>query len=180
MKKFLFFLGCFILGPILGWLVSVLWFEGANTFWKQVDYFPLPVEKIIQSTGNEFWVEANGGIVYHIQFPCNENQICWGETNSVPAINEYPGSYHVSYEQCENNAFVYPLFHKITMCITPTVLAPDTNSRTSLALTSDHRLWVWDKPMVDPFTIILGMMFATVVGSIIGLLLGVILAWKIR
>jgi ABC-type phosphate/phosphonate transport system permease subunit len=180
MKKFLFFLGCFLLGPVLGWASSLFWFNGANTFWRQIDYFPLPVEKIIQLAGNEFWVEANNGALYHIAYPCNGDQLCWNETNTIPAIVEYPGSYKLSYDRCENKDFVYPLFHTIKMCITSTVLAPDAYSRTSLALTSDNTLWVWEKQMVDPFTILLGMMFSTAVGTLIGLFLGLFLAWRIR
>lgn len=180
MKKFLFFLGCFILGPVLGWLASLLWFDGANTLWIQIDYFPLPVEEIIQLNGDEFWVKTNRGIVYHILFPCNEDQPCWEEANNVPAINAYPGSYKVSYDRCENNDFMYPIFHRIKMCITSTILAPDAHAKTSLALTSDSRLWIWEKPMVDPFTILFGMMLTTGVGAVFGFFLGIFLAWKIR
>ena len=168
----------------MGFLLSALWAEGANTFWKQIDYFPLPVEQIVSAppSGDGFWVEASDNTVYHVLYPCEEDQICWRKTDNVPPVEEeeYPGSYKVSYNRCENSSFVYPLFHEIKMCVTSTVLAPDPYYRVSLALTSDGRLWIWEKPMVDPFTILFQMMFSTLAGGIIGFLVGLFLVWKIR
>jgi len=176
-KKWILYLSCLALGPILGFYLSGLWAEGANTFWKQINYFPLRVEKIasMESSGDEFWVEASDNALYHILYPCEEDQVCWEKAENIPAVEQYEGSYKVSYNQCENSSFVYPLFHEIAMCITSTVLAPDAYHRVSLVLTSDGRLWIWEKPMVDPFTIMIQMMFSTVVGAIFGFLIGLFL-----
>jgi hypothetical protein len=183
LKKWLIYLSCLVLGPISGFLLSGLWAEGANTFWKKIDYFPLRVERIasMQHSGDEFWVQADDHAVYHILYPCEGNQICWQKTDNIPAVEEeYPGSYKISYNQCENTSFVYPLFREIKMCATLTVLAPDAYYRISLALTSDGKLWIWEKPMVDPFTIVIQMIISTVVGAIAGFLVGLFLVWKIR
>jgi hypothetical protein len=174
--------GIMILSPIFGCLLSGLWAEGGNTFWKRIDYFPLPAEKLdsMQPSVNEFWVEANGGTTYHIRYPCERNQQCWDETNNIAIIEEYTGFYEVSYNQCENDSFVYPLFHKIKMCITSTVLAPDAYYRASLALTSDGDLWIWEKPMIDPFSVMIQMIVCTVIGGVVGVIAAIFLALRIR
>ena len=132
-------------------------------------------------SGDEFWVQADDHAVYQILYPCEGNQVCWQKNDTIPDVEEeYPGSYKISYNQCENTSFVYPLFREIKMCVTSTLLAADAYYGVSLALTSDGRLWIWEKPMVDPFSVVIGMMFSTAVGAIVGFLVGLFLVWKIR
>ncbi|HND50288.1 MAG TPA: hypothetical protein PLL95_17095, partial [Anaerolineales bacterium] len=57
-KRVLAVLFSIILFPIFGCLSSIFWASGGNTFWKPINYFPLPVENVLymDSHGNEFWV----------------------------------------------------------------------------------------------------------------------------
>ena len=82
--KWFLYLTCLALGPILGFLLSGLWAEGANTFWKKIDYFPLPVEKIasMQRSGNEFWVQADDNAIYHIRIRVKKVQ-CVGRKTII-------------------------------------------------------------------------------------------------
>lgn len=62
---------CFlVLGPVLGFFLSGAWYEGANTFWKQIDYFPYPVKTIIATRqhGREIWVKTIENGIYQITY----------------------------------------------------------------------------------------------------------------
>jgi hypothetical protein len=82
-KQVLVLLGSIILFPIFGCLLSVFWAEGGNTFWRPIDYFPLPVEDVLlmEPFGREFWVKSNDNMIYHIMYPCEIGQVCWSQTN---------------------------------------------------------------------------------------------------
>ena len=128
-------------------------------------------------------MQADDNAIYHILYPCEESPVCWEKNDIIPVVEEeHPDSYEISYNQnqCENGSFVWPLLREIKMCVTLTVLAPDAYHTVSVALTSDDRLWIWEKPMVDPITVVMQMIFSTVTGTIVGFLVGLFLIWKIR
>ena len=170
-----------MLGPIFGCLSSIFWHEGANTFWKPIDYFPYPVKTIIvmKPIGREFWVESAESEIYQVTYPCSEDQICWIKTDIVPSdisvLDREPIDYNISNDKCENNNFMYPIFHKITMCITSAVHAPDATHTVSLALTNNNKLWIWDQDYEDPFSILIKMQIATITGGLIGYLTGILI-----
>jgi len=173
---------CTILGPILGCFLSGTWHEGANTFWKPIDYFPYPVKAIIvmKPIGREIWIESIENEIYQIIYPCSKDKICWLKADAIPSdastLAETPVDYNFSMDKCENSRFMYPLFHKITMCITSAVHAPDATHTVSLPLTSDNKLWVWDQDYEDPFSIMISLILSTIGGGLVGYITGVFLA----
>lgn len=173
---------CFlILGSILSCGLSVLWYSGANTFWKRIDYFPYPVKKIIalKPFGKEFWVETIENEIYQITYPCLEVGICWKRSENVPS-DPTDGQfidYKVSNDRCKNNNFVYPLPHVIKMCVTSVVFG-EALWTTSLALTNNDKLWIWNKAWIPPDTMLLSIVASTIFGLIIGLLVGLFLIQK--
>ena len=133
MKKMLIFITCLVLGPMLGCFLSGTWHDGANILWKPVDYFPHPVKNImlVKPYGKEFWVETTENEIYQITYPCSKDQICWAKADNIPTEIQdgYPSDYKVSNNKCENSHFVYPLLHKITMCVTLMVHVPDATGQ---------------------------------------------------
>ncbi len=178
MKNVLIFIACLVLGPTLGCFLSGTWHSGANTFWKSIDYFPYPVKTIIvlSQFGDEFWVETTENETYQIRYPCTESQICWTKADIVPSKpSEEDGStYDVSENRCKNDNFVYPLPYKITMCITSVILAESPRT-SSLVLTDKNKLWIWNKPWVDSFTVMISLISSTIAGGLIGYLAGIII-----
>ncbi len=177
MRKILIFLTCLVAFPIVGSLLCTFWYSGANTFWKQIDYFPHPVKSIValKPYGTEFWVETTNNEIYHITYPCLKDQTCWIKADNVPSnmLAAYPVDYNISNNKCENNNYVYPLFHKITMCITSATHAPDATWTVSLALTLSKTLWIWDKPWESPYTVSASLVLSIIIGLSIGLLTGI-------
>ena|SRR5215216_2743766 len=168
---------CFLtFGPSLGCGSSILWHSGANTFWRPIDYFPYPVKNLIATRlhGKEIWVKTTENEIYEIKYPCLENQICWIKRNNIPPdLSEEPYIiYKVSNNKCENDNFLYPLFHKIRTCITSIDHAPDATWTVSLALTTINKLWIWDSPWEAPDTEMLNMAISTFVGTAIGFSIG--------
>jgi len=185
MKKALTFLFLAILGSVIGFRASIFWYSGANIFWQPINYFPYQVEKLLGMDvfGNEFWVETNGNEIFNIAYPCQPNQICWEKSNNIPS--SLPGRdnviYKISSERCDNDYyFVYPLPHKIKMCITSIVMASDASSTTSLALTDDNRLWFWDRPAYGPYTLDSKYFLFTVSGTALGILIATFILKIIR
>lgn len=176
MKKIVIFVCCLILGPIVGCLSSIFWHEGANTFWSKIDYFPYPVKTIIAARehASEFWVETTENDLYRITYPCLENQTCWITQEQIPDdLTNYPGlEYRVDNNKCGNDSIVYPLLHKIQMCITTLDHTADATWISSIALTEDQTLWVWDQPWQDPFSVMMSMFLATIVSTVIGVFAG--------
>lgn len=181
MKKTLLALGSVLLGPVLGCFLSTFWAEGGNTIWKPIDYFPYSVYEInlMQPFGNEFWVTTTDNSMYHIQYPCEEGQICWDKAVTIPPSNSIEGDYKINDKRCENE-IPYPLLRKIKTCVSATILTPDANWKTSLALTENGDLWIWQKPWVGPDSIFLGMIFSALLGAFIGFLVGSLIIWKVR
>lgn len=188
-KRLTIFLSCIILGPLLGFLLISLWFAGGNTFWKQVDYFPYPVENILtlQPYGNEFWVTTAENETYHILYPCEGTDACWEQVDTVPDVAP-SDEYIVSDNQCENDYFAYPLSRQIKTCISSTTFAEastegsaktDKNPwRVSLALTADNELWIWQNPWDFPNRVIAFKVFFTFIGLSIGLIVDTLLTRK--
>jgi len=178
MKRAIIFLGCLVLGPVLGCFLSGTWNTGGSTFWKRIDYFPYSLKTIIamKPFGREFWVETTENEIYQITYPCSKDQICWMKTDTIPSDSSIsdgePVDYNISDNKCENDNFVYPLFHKITMCITSATHAPDATYTVSLALTSDNKLWIWDNPYRDPFSVMTNILLVTIVSTVIGFFTG--------
>lgn len=165
-----------ILAPMVGCLSSILWHEGANTFWKKIDYFPYLVKNIVTTShhGKEIWVETTQNESYLIAYPCLENQNCWVKQEIPSDVSDNPYIiYKVSNGKCENTNFVYPLLHKIEQCITLIDHAPDATWTTSLAVTDNQELWIWDQPWEDPFSIMINIFWITIVSLVIGILIGV-------
>ncbi len=179
MKKILIFLCCLILVPVLGCLLSVFWYSGANTFWKPIDYFPYPVQKIIavKPFGKEFWVETSENAIYKITYPCAKNQTCWTKTDSVPTdLSDglpNPIEYKLNNDKCENDNFIYPLFRKIRMCMT-TIVHHESLWTTSLALTDNGSLWIWNKPWDSPYNELSGVIFVIVLSVLFGIITSII------
>ena len=188
-KRLITFLLCIILGPLLGFLLTSLWFAGGNTFWKQVDYFPYPVENILtlQPYGNEFWVTTAENETYHILYPCEGTDACWEQVDTVPDVAP-SDEYIVSDNKCENDYFAYPLSRQIKTCISSTTFAEastegsaktDKNPwRVSLALTADNELWIWQNPWDFPNRVIAFKVFFTFIGLSIGLIVDTLLTRK--
>lgn len=177
MKRLLVFISCLVLCPILSCLFSAYWYEGANTFWKRVDFLPQPVKNLIavRQHGEEIWVETMQNEYFLVQYPCSKEQSCWVEQDSIPnnLSQEAYIQYNISNGKCENTSIVYPLLHKIETCITSIDRVPDATWITSVALTEDHQLWIWDQPWKDPFSTIIGMFSITVGGTASGSLIGI-------
>ncbi len=176
MKKVGTFLLFLILAPIFGCLATTFWYSGANTFWKPIDYFPFSVNKLIamEPFGKEFWVETNESEIYKITYPCLNGQTCWEQSTNIPSepTHDMVVDYKISDNKCENDNFVYPLLHKITVCITSATHAPDATWTVSLALSDNGKLWIWNRPWVDPYTILIGMSLSTILGGMVGFLAG--------
>lgn len=190
-KRLITFAGCITLGPLLGFLLTSFWFMGGGTFWKQVDYFPFPVEKILtlQPYGNEFWVTTADNDTYHILYPCEGTETCWEKVDTVPDVAP-SDEYIASDNKCANRYFVYPLSRKIKTCITSAIFAkaPQQGSANtvenpwvvSLALTDNNELWIWQKPWDFPNTILAYKVFITFIGLSIGLIVDTVIARKIK
>jgi len=180
-KKILVFVGSIILVPVLGCLLSVFWVEGGNTFWKPIDYFPFPVEKILlmEPFGREFWVKSGDNAIYHIVYPCANGQGCWDQVDGAPQIDLTYIDYQVTANACENDSIAYPLVRKIRSCIT-SIVPNESPWMVSLALTEDQKLWIWQKPWNSPYNELAGMVGATFFSAIIGLVIGVFGAWKVK
>lgn len=190
-KRLLTLLSCVILGPLLGFLLTSLWFAGGGTFWKQIEYFPFPVETILtlQPYGNEFWVTTADNTTYHILYPCEGTDACWQQDDTVPDVVP-SDEYIVSDNKCVNKYFVYPLSRKIKTCVTSTMFAKnpmpgsantaDNPWRVSLALTEDNALWIWQKPWNFANRVLAFKIFFTFVGLAIGLIMDTVLARKIK
>ncbi len=188
-KRLIMFLLCIILGPLLGFLLTSLWFAGGNTFWKQVDYFPYPVESILalQPYGNEFWVTTAENETYHILYPCEGSDACWEQVDEVPDIAP-SDKYVVSDNKCENDYLAYPLSRPIKTCISSTTFpkassessanTADNPWRVSLALTADNELWIWQNPWDFPNRVIAFKVFFTFIGLSIGLIVDTLLTRK--
>jgi hypothetical protein len=54
--------------------------------------------------------------------------------------------------------------------------APDATWTTSIALTDNNKLWIWDSPWEDPYSIFLKMFLSTISGGLIGYVAGIVLA----
>lgn len=190
-KRLITFLLCIILGPLLGFLLTSLWFAGGNTVWKQVDYFPYPVENILalQPYGNEFWVTTAENETYHILYPCEGSDACWEQVDEVPEVAP-SDKYVVSNNKCENDYFEYPLSRKIKTCISSTTFpkASSENSantvdnpwRVSLALTDDSELWIWQKPWNFANRVLAFKVFFTFIGLSIGLIVDTLVVRKTK
>ena len=190
-KRLKIFIGCITLGPLLAYLLTSFWFAGGNTFWKQVDYFPFSVEKILtlQPYGNEFWVTTAENETYHILYPCEGAEACWEQVDEVPDVAP-SDKYVVSEGKCENDYLAYPLSHPIKTCISSTTFAKasvvgSTKSeenpwRVSLALTTDNNLWIWQNPWDFANRVIAFKVFFTFIGLSIGLIVDTILTRKIK
>lgn len=188
-KRLKIFLGCITLGPLLGFLLTTFWFAGGNTFWKSIDYFPYPVEKIIalQPYGNEFWVVTAENETYHILFPCEGTETCWEQVDEVPDVAP-SDKYNVSENKCEINSFAYPLSRPIKTCISSTIFAKTTTEgsastvdnpwRVSLALTNDSELWIWQKPWNFANRVLAFKVFFTFIGLSAGLAVDTLLVRK--
>ena len=177
MKKLLIFISCLVLGPVLGCFLSDTWHEGANTFWKQIDYFPYPVKNLIitRQQGREIWIETTENDTYQITYPCSKNQTCWMQKDNIPPdLPEEPYIiYKVGKNKCENDNIFYPLLSKIEKCITSIDHAADATWTTSVALTTNNKLWIWDQPYEDPFSVIINMFSVVIVSTIIGFFTGI-------
>ena len=174
MKKFFIFLVCSFLGSILGFSLFAFWYSGGNTFWKPINYFPYPVQNILalQGFGKEFWVETKDNEIYQIIYPCLNDQTCWIKVDNIPSLpEEVTVAYKVSDNKCDNGNFVYPLPHPIRICLTSMVLA-EVPWITSLALTDNHQLWIWDKPWFSQGTQLFNFVLSIALGAMIGILLG--------
>ena len=188
-KRLITFLLCITLGPLLGFLLTSLWFAGGNTLWKQVDYFPYPVENILtlQPYGNEFWVTTAENETYHILYPCEGMGACWEQVDEVPDMAP-SDEYIVSDNKCENDYLAYPLSRQIKTCISSTTF-PNASSessantvdnpwRVSLALTTDSELWIWQKPWNFANRVLAFKIFFTFIGLSIGLIVDTLLVRK--
>ncbi len=178
MKKVGIFLLFLILGPIFGCILSGFWYSGANTFWKPIDYFPFAVNKLVamKPFGKEFWVETNENEIYKITYPCLNGQTCWEKSADVPSdpTQGMIVGYKVSNNKCETDNFVYTLFYAIKTCVT--IFVPQESPwTTSLALTENNKLWIWDKPWESPYTALSAIASCVVIGIIIGLFVGILL-----
>jgi hypothetical protein len=180
-KQLLVLLGSIIFAPIFGCLLSGFWADGGNTFWKPIDYFPLPVEDVLLMSpfGDEFWVKSNDNKIYHIVYPCKNDQICWDQTDVLPEIDLSQIDYEVTQNACKNASIAYPLFRKIKRCITSWV-PNESPWIVSLALTEGHKLWIWQKPWESPYNVLASMVGVTFVSAIAGVVIGVLWAWKMR
>ena len=188
-KRLKIFLFCIILGPLLGFLLTSFWFAGGNTFWKQVDYFPFPVEKILalQPYGNGFWVMTVDNDVYRVLYPCEGTEACWQQDDAVPDVAP-SDKYVVSDNKCENDYFEYPLSRKIKTCISSTTFAKassessantvDNPWRVSLALTDENELWIWQKPWNFANRVLAFKVFFTFIGLSIGLIIDTLIVRK--
>jgi hypothetical protein len=181
-KQILVILFSLALGPVLGCLLGGLWYSGANTFWEQIDYFPYPVKTIIATRhhAREIWVETINRDIYQIAYPCLENQTCWIKQDNIPTdLSEGPHIiYNLSNNKCENNNFVYPLFNKIESCITLIEHAADATWTTSLVLSENNKLWIWDSSYESPYTVLTNIVVLVIVGAVIGLFTTIL--WIIR
>jgi hypothetical protein len=131
--------------------------------------------------GAEFWVETTENEIYKITYPCSKQQSCWEKSDNIPTdlTDGNYVDYKTSSDQCENDSFVYPLFHKIKMCITSTTFAADAAWKVSLALADNNKLWIWDQPWVSPYTEMSSIFASMVIGAIIGILVGILLSQKV-
>ena len=180
-KQILAFFGSIIVVPILGCLLSGFWAEGGNTFWKPIDHFPLPVEDVLlmEPFGREFWVKSNDSKIYHLVYPCGDGQECWDQIDVVPEIDLSYIDYKVTENACENDSIAYPLLRKIKSCIT-SIVPNESPWVVSLALTEDHKLWIWQKPWESPYNVLADMIGAVFASVILGLIVGVLWAWKMK
>ncbi len=188
-KRLKTFLSCITLGPLLGFLLTSLWFAGGNTFWKQIDYFPFPVEKILnlQPYGNEFWVATVDDDIYHVLYPCEGAETCWEKVDTVPDVAP-SDKYVISDNTCANDYFAYPLSHPIKTCISSTTFAKasqkdsvttiENSWRVALALTDDDQLWIWQKPWNFPDRVLAYKVFFTFIGLSMGLIIDTLLVRK--
>ena len=183
-KQILLILCPLILGPILCYGLSILWYSGANTFWKPIDYFPSPVKDIVamKPYGRGFWVETTNNEIYQITYPCLKDQICWTKSENVPSdfLEGIPAKNEISNNECKNNNFVYPLFHKIRMCITSTVYEADASSTASLVLTTNNKLWMWNSHAISPYTMLANRALLIIIGAVLGLFTSILLIIKSR
>ena len=180
-RKILVFLAPIVFFPTLGCLLSGFWFSGGNVFWKQVNYFPLPVENVLamEPFGKEFWVKSNDNQIYHIVYPCKNGQGCWNKVDTVTQVDLSFVDYKVTEDTCQNDLIKYPLFRTIKSCIT-SIVPNESPWIVSLVLTEDHQLWVWQKPWDSPYNV-LSYMFIVVIGTIfLGLFIGIFLVWKVK
>ncbi|MBK8783374.1 MAG: hypothetical protein IPO22_16575 [Anaerolineales bacterium] len=188
-KRLKIFLSCITLGPLLGFLLTSLWFAGGNTVWKQVDYFPYPVESILtlQPYGNEFWVTTAENETYHILYPCEGTDACWEPVDTVPDVAP-SDKYTVSDNKCESDYFITPLFRTIKTCVSSTIFAEASSDgtantgenpwRVSLAVTSDNELWIWQNPWDFANRVIAFQVFFTFIGLSIGLIVDTLVTRK--
>lgn len=191
-KRLKIFLACITLGPLFGYLLTSFWFAGGGTFWQPIDYFPHPVETILnlQPYGNEFWVTTTDGATYHILYPCQEAAGCWQEDEAVSDLVP-SDAYVVSEGRCESDYFLYPLFQQeIKSCVTSTIFAetPQGSSistiaspwRVSLALTEDKKLWIWQKPWSFPDRVLAFKVFFTALGLLAGTMVDTLLTRRYK
>ena len=190
-KRLITFLLCITLGPLLGFLLTSFWFTGGNTFWKQVDYFPYPIENILalQPYGNEFWVTTADNTTYHILYPCEGADACWEQVDTIPDAAP-SDEYIVSDNKCENDYFAYPLSRPIKTCISSTTFAKTSTEtstkadknpwRVSLALTDDNELWIWQNPWDFANRVLAFKVFFTFIGLSIGLIVDTLLVRKVK
>jgi hypothetical protein len=180
-KQILALLGSIVLFPIFGCLLSGFWAEGGNTFWKSINYFPLPVENVLlmQPFGDEFWVKSSDNKIYHIVYPCENGQVCWNQIDILPEVDLSYIDYKVTENACENDSIAYPLFRKIKSCIT-SIVPNESPWMVSLVLTEDHKLWIWQKPWDSPYNVLADMAGAVFISAIIGLIIGIIWVLKMK
>ena len=190
-KRLVTFLCCITIGPLLGFLLTSFWFAGGGTFWKQIDYFPYPVETILtlQPYGNEFWVTTTDNDIYHVLYPCLGTEACWQKDDIIPDVVP-SDKYIVSDGKCTTDYFIYPLFRGIKTCVTSTEFAetPQTASvnsvtnpwRVSLALTDDNTLWIWQKPWNFPDRVLAYKVFFTFLGLLMGWIVDSLLTRRIK
>ena len=182
-KKVLAFLVCIIFAPVSGCLLSNFWVTGGNIFWKPINYFPFPVEDILllEPFGNEFWVKATDNKMYHIVYPCESGQGCWGQVNVLPEkdLSYTDIDYRITENSCENDSIAYPLFRNIKSCIT-SIVPNESPWKVSLALTEDQNLWIWQKPWDSPYNVLAKIVGAIFLSAIFGLVVGIFWAWNIK
>ena len=129
--------------------------------------------------GKEFWVKSNDNQIYYIVYPCKNGQDCWNKVDTVPQVDLSVANYKVTEASCENTSIRYPLLHKIRSCIT-SIMPGESFWVVSLALTEDHRLWIWQKPWDSPYNPPTSMFFSTIGAIILGLFIGIFLILKAK
>ena len=172
-----------ILGGTLGNQYAI---SGQRTTWQQLDYFPFPVKNllVVKPFGQELWVETTNDEIYEIDYPCSGTEACWERFDKAPSSppdGDYVDDevhqalvYNRSESVCDDTYDVIdPFPGELRTCITSTALA-ESLYIFALALNDKNELWVWDSPWVSPYTVMENMAGTICLGSVIGLIVGVL------